>query len=105
VGGGHLPDIFVGLTATRVDGGQLVSGRWSWASGSYQARWAALGIPVVNDSGEVIDQAMAIVPMDDLAIRDTWDMAGMRGTGSHGGPASGGTSLAQCGRGQRLRQR
>jgi alkylation response protein AidB-like acyl-CoA dehydrogenase len=87
---GNSPDIplcgsfnGVGLTATRVDGGQLVSGRWSWASGSYQARWAALGIPVVNDSGEVIDQAMAIVPMDDLAIRDTWDMAGMRGTGSH----------------------
>ncbi|HTF50109.1 MAG TPA: acyl-CoA dehydrogenase family protein [Pseudonocardia sp.] len=71
------------LVAARVEGGQLLSGRWPWSSGAYQAQWAALEIPVADEHGAVLDRAMALVPMGELWIENTWDMAGMRGTGSH----------------------
>jgi 3-hydroxy-9,10-secoandrosta-1,3,5(10)-triene-9,17-dione monooxygenase len=71
------------LVAAKVDGGQLLSGRWPWSSGAYQAGWAALEMPVADEHGAVLDRAMALVPVAELSIGDTWDMAGMRGTGSH----------------------
>jgi alkylation response protein AidB-like acyl-CoA dehydrogenase len=71
------------LAATKVAGGQLLSGRWVSASGAYQARWALLGMPVVDEHGVVVDRALAAVPMTELTIEDSWNMVGMRGTGSH----------------------
>jgi len=68
---------------SRVDGGYVLSGRWPWASGSLHAQWALLGMIVVDESGEPVDQALAFVPMDELAIEDTWFVAGMKGTGSN----------------------
>lgn len=40
-------------------------------------------MPIVEESGEQIDQGLALVPMDELTIEDTWYVAGMRGTGSN----------------------
>ncbi|MFJ2264743.1 fumarylacetoacetate hydrolase family protein [Streptomyces sp. NPDC087844] len=37
----------------KVEGGYRVTGRWFWNSGSYQASWAVLGIPVTDGRGEV----------------------------------------------------
>ncbi|MBP2708169.1 acyl-CoA dehydrogenase family protein [Microbispora sp. RL4-1S] len=71
----------VGVTATPVDGGLIVSGRWSWASGCHQAEWAVLGVPVVQ--GGTAERGIALIPAADLTVEDTWDMIGMRGTGSH----------------------
>ncbi|WP_433287472.1 acyl-CoA dehydrogenase family protein [Pseudonocardia sp. CA-142604] len=73
----------LGLTATRTEGGQIVSGRWASSSGCYQAGWSAIGMPILDENDVPIDQALAIVPRDSLSIEDTWDMVGMRGTGSH----------------------
>ena len=42
-----------------------------------------MGVPVVNEAGEVTDQAMAFMPMEDCTIEDTWFTAGMKGTGSN----------------------
>jgi 3-hydroxy-9,10-secoandrosta-1,3,5(10)-triene-9,17-dione monooxygenase len=67
-----------GATVTAADGGLVVSGRWSWCSGAHQARWAVLGVPAVDETGPWL----VLVPRSELAIEDTWDMAGMRGTGS-----------------------
>jgi 3-hydroxy-9,10-secoandrosta-1,3,5(10)-triene-9,17-dione monooxygenase len=72
----------VGLAATRVEGGQVVSGRWPWASGCHDARWAPIGISIVDGAGAVTARGIAVVPMADLSIENTWDMVGMRGTGS-----------------------
>jgi 3-hydroxy-9,10-secoandrosta-1,3,5(10)-triene-9,17-dione monooxygenase len=72
-----------GLTATRTEGGQIVSARWPSASGCYQAGWSAIGVPIVDENNVTVDRALAIVPLDALSIEDTWDMVGMRGTGSH----------------------
>lgn len=69
--------------ARRVDGGLRLSGSWGYASGCLHARWAVLGMPVVDADGEQIDQGVALIPMDDLRIEDTWFVAGMRGTGSN----------------------
>jgi alkylation response protein AidB-like acyl-CoA dehydrogenase len=61
----------------RVPGGVRVSGRWPNVSGCEDAVWADLGL--------MMDGAysVAVVPVADLAVDRTWQMAGMRGTGSH----------------------
>ncbi|WP_420791734.1 acyl-CoA dehydrogenase family protein [Actinomycetospora callitridis] len=69
--------------ATRVDGGYRLTGSWGWASGCLHAQWAVVGFPVPDEHGEVVDQGLALVPMTDLSIEDTWFVAGMRGTGSN----------------------
>ena len=66
-----------------VEGGLQVTGRWFYASGSWHARWAALGIPVTDDAGEVVDQAVALIPLSDLEYEETWFVAGMKSTGSN----------------------
>lgn len=69
--------------AVEVDGGYRVTGKWGWASGCLHAQWAEVGIPVPDAHGEVVDQGLALIPMSDLTIEDTWYVAGMRGTGSN----------------------
>ena len=69
--------------ATRVEGGYRLSGKWGWASGCLHAQWAVVGFPVPDEHGEIVDQGLALVPMSDLSIEDTWFVAGMRGTGSN----------------------
>ena len=70
-------------TTQAVDGGLTVTGQWGFASGCLHSQWAMLGVPVVNERGEQIDQGLALIPMSDLTIKDTWYVAGMRGTGSN----------------------
>ena len=70
-------------TSRAVEGGQVVTGKWGFASGCLHSQWAMLGIPVMNEAGEPVDQGLALIPMSDLTIEDTWYVAGMRGTGSN----------------------
>jgi alkylation response protein AidB-like acyl-CoA dehydrogenase len=70
-------------SAVSVDGGWRVSGRWPWASGSLHAQWAACGIHMKNERGEMANFGLSLMPMPDLSIEDTWFMAGMKGTGSN----------------------
>ncbi len=67
----------------RVDGGLIVTGKWYYSSGSLHATWGLVGIPVVNEAGEQVDQGTALIPMEKLSIEDTWYVAGMKGTGSN----------------------
>jgi alkylation response protein AidB-like acyl-CoA dehydrogenase len=67
----------------RVDGGYLVSGRWSFASGCLHSQWAALAVPLTDGGGKLVGEGLAFVPLTELSIEDTWFMAGMRGTGSN----------------------
>ena len=69
--------------ARKVKGGYRVSGRWYYNSGSLHATWAVLGIPVTNDAGEVVDQGLALIPMTDARVEDTWFVAGMKSSGSN----------------------
>lgn len=67
----------------KVDGGYEVSGSWPWASGSLHADWALVGILVPDESGQIVDQALGFIPMGELSIKDTWFVAGMKGSGSN----------------------
>ena len=69
--------------ARETAGGWIVNGRWPWASGSLHAQWAACGILMKNEQGEVANLGLSLTPMTDLTIEDTWHMAGMKGTGSN----------------------
>jgi indole-3-acetate monooxygenase len=76
-------------TATPVDGGYQVSGRWRFASGVRHADWVQAGAIVAHnqdgnsrhDDGppEVIQ---VIVPASDIRIHDNWHVMGLRGSGS-----------------------
>ncbi|MDQ0779085.1 3-hydroxy-9,10-secoandrosta-1,3,5(10)-triene-9,17-dione monooxygenase [Streptomyces aurantiacus] len=66
-------------SAREVDGGFVVSGRWSPASGQAHARWAIVG--VLRDGGP--ERGMVLVPMAELTVEDTWFVTGMRGTASN----------------------
>ncbi|MGA7790961.1 MAG: acyl-CoA dehydrogenase family protein [Xanthobacteraceae bacterium] len=67
---------------TKVDGGFRVTGTWHYNSGGWHAQWAVLGMPIVDASGEPIDQGLALFPMSDLERVDTWFVAGMKSSGS-----------------------
>ncbi len=80
----RIAGVFAPLATTkRVAGGLVVTGRWPWSSGCLHSDWAMMGVPVVNEAGEPIDQAMAFMPMSDCTIEDTWHVAGMKGSGSN----------------------
>jgi alkylation response protein AidB-like acyl-CoA dehydrogenase len=70
-------------TAVRVDGGWRVTGKWFYNSGSWHATWAVLGLPLTDDSGEVVNQGLALIPRGDLGLEDTWFVAGMKASGSN----------------------
>ncbi len=75
-----------GGTARPVDSGYLAGGRWTFASGAHHATWFTAncileGERSEDDGGPVI-RALAF-PASEVEIIETWDPAGMRGTGSH----------------------
>src|SRR6202161_2577326 len=54
-------------TVEKEPGGyRVVTGEWHYNSGGWHAQWAVLGLPIVNDAGEAIDQGLAVIPMSDL---------------------------------------
>jgi alkylation response protein AidB-like acyl-CoA dehydrogenase len=61
-------------------GGYEVSGKWPWASGSWHADWALVGIVVPDATGAPVDQTLAFFSMSELSIQETWLVAGMKGT-------------------------
>lgn len=70
-------------TATPVSGGYTVTGSWGFASGCLHATWALMGVQVMDEHGTVTGFGNLTMPMKELTIKDTWRVAGMRGTGSN----------------------
>lgn len=71
------------LDARRVDGGLVVSGKWYFSSGCLHADWAVLGVLEHDRNGAMVDHYLALMPMTELSIEDTWYTVGMRGSGSN----------------------
>src|SRR5258705_11170397 len=65
-------------TARTVDGGVVVSGRWSFCSGITHADMMFAGC-LVDD--QRVPSVVAL-PKEDLQVLDTWHTLGLRGTGS-----------------------
>ena len=70
-------------TTRRVEGGLVVTGRWPWSSGCLHSSWAMMGCPNMSEAGEIVDHVVAIMPMSECTIEDTWHVAGMKGSGSN----------------------
>ena len=64
--------------ATEADGGYLLSGSWSFASGMHQASHT-YSSAVVQETGE---PRMFILPKEKVVQVDNWDVMGLRATGS-----------------------
>lgn len=69
-----------------MEGGFRVSGRWTFSSGCRHANWMA-GFARVRSGGERADATprlrVLLLPRAQVEVLDTWDVRGMRGTGSH----------------------
>ncbi|QNG20139.1 hydroxylase [Rhodococcus triatomae] len=69
-----------------VDGGYTFSGKWSFSSGTDHCDWAFLGAFACNPDGSMEQPPRmlhVIIPRSDYEIiEDSWDVMGLRGTGS-----------------------
>src|SRR5450631_1098925 len=85
---GHPDAMVSGVLAptaqtVRVEGGWRVTGRWYYNSGSWHATWAVLGVPFTDETGEVKDQGVVLIPTSEMTVEDTWFVAGMKSSGSN----------------------
>jgi alkylation response protein AidB-like acyl-CoA dehydrogenase len=74
----------LGTLHEAADGALLLAGRWPYVSNVLHAEWVGLGA-VFQRAADGTDpvQLLVFVRADDLTIEDTWDVVGLRGTGSH----------------------
>lgn len=76
--------VFPAGRAVRTKGGYTISGRWPFSSGVEPSAWNMLaGIVVSDDEADAPDYRIFLVHRRDYRIIETWDSAGLRGTGSH----------------------
>lgn len=70
--------------ATPIEGGWRFSGRWKFSSGVEHCAWAFLGglTPKDEATGQGGDYCTFLLPKSDYEIVDTWDVLGLKGTGS-----------------------
>lgn len=74
--------------AARTPDGWRATGRWSWASGSANCCWLFGGCLLTSDGKPVTladgrpDTRMLLFPRDAVELIDTWQVAGLKGTGS-----------------------
>lgn len=66
----------LGGRAEPCDGGHLVSGRWSWATGVLHADWVSVMAPAPKVP------RVFLLPVSDVDVLDVWHTSGMRATGS-----------------------
>lgn len=67
-----------------VEGGFRLSGRWGFSSGSMHCQWVLLGALVPpTEPGGPPDMRTFLVPRSDYRIEDTWQVFGLKATGSH----------------------
>ncbi len=74
---------------TAVDGGYLLSGSWSFGSGTGHSEYVAAGFfPMDNGemrwAGEGLpDMQVAVLPRAEINFKDGWHVQGLKGTGSY----------------------
>ena len=74
--------------ALPVDGGYRLSGRWDFSTGSAHATWLAALAPIAYPDPEQeaamdrVNTRVMLIPKKDAKLLDTWQVNGLRGTGS-----------------------
>jgi len=87
---GRDPDVLIASSfifpagrATRVQGGYRLHGSWPFSSGVASCEWNMLASVVYSDDeADGIEYRIFLVPKDDYKVLDTWNVTGLRGTGS-----------------------
>ncbi len=74
--------VFPSGKAQAVEGGFLLSGRWPFSSGIDPCEWIQLGAMVTGGPGAGPERRYFLLPRADYSILDTWQVAGLQGTGS-----------------------
>ena len=59
-----------------------MTGRWGFITGVEHATWVGLNCLEVDDAGGPPGMRLAVVRREDVVIEDTWQVSGLRGTGS-----------------------
>jgi 3-hydroxy-9,10-secoandrosta-1,3,5(10)-triene-9,17-dione monooxygenase len=76
--------IFPAGRAKKVDGGYVLRGSWPFSSGVESSEWNMLGSVVSSeDEADGIEYRIFLLNKRDYRIKDTWNAAGLRGTGSN----------------------
>jgi 3-hydroxy-9,10-secoandrosta-1,3,5(10)-triene-9,17-dione monooxygenase len=76
--------IFPAGRARKVDGGYVLRGSWPFSSGVESCEWNMLASVVSSDDeADGIEYRIFLVNKNDYKIIDTWNAAGLRGTGSN----------------------
>jgi alkylation response protein AidB-like acyl-CoA dehydrogenase len=68
--------------ARKVDGGWMISGKWTFGSGSKHAAWATVGVEYLTEDGRPC-RAMALLPREEFRVLDDWHVMGLMGTSSN----------------------
>ncbi|WP_373019269.1 hypothetical protein [Thiomicrorhabdus sp.] len=77
IAGSGMPS---GVATKNQDDGYDVSGRWAYASGAHNATWFTANCLIEGTDNEITAVA---VPAEQVEIHDTWNVFGMKATGSH----------------------
>ena len=76
--------IFPAGRARKVDGGYVLRGSWPFSSGVDSCEWNMLASVVSSDDeADGIEYRIFLLNKTDYKINDTWNAAGLRGTGSN----------------------
>ncbi len=87
--GGGGPGTQPSYAIEQKDGSYRVWGQATFLSGCHNAEWAFMAAPIVEDGNPKMDDAgvpifrMWFLHKSEWEIKDTWHMAGLRGSGSH----------------------
>ncbi len=93
--GGGGPGSKMPRAERQEDGGVRVWGQTTFISGCYNADWCFMGAPLMKGEDPDLDAngnpvfKLWFLPRDQWEIVDTWDVAGLRGSGSHDVKAEG----------------
>jgi 3-hydroxy-9,10-secoandrosta-1,3,5(10)-triene-9,17-dione monooxygenase len=71
-----------GGQAIPADGGFRLTGRWLYSSGCDHCAWALVGGVVASSEPGAFDWRFFLLPRRDYQIVDTWNVSGLKGTGS-----------------------
>jgi indole-3-acetate monooxygenase len=94
--GGGGPGSKPSKAIEQADGSYKVWSQATFISGCHNAKWAMLAAPLFDADGPILGPngqptaRMFFMPRSEWEILDTWDMAGLRGSGSHAVQTEGG---------------
>ncbi|MGY4261372.1 3-hydroxy-9,10-secoandrosta-1,3,5(10)-triene-9,17-dione monooxygenase [Bradyrhizobium sp. USDA 4516] len=76
--------VFPAGRARKAGGGYVLSGHWPFSSGVESCEWNMLGSVVASDDeADGVEYRLFLLNRRDYSIDDTWNAAGLRGTGSN----------------------